>query len=654
LQQRNKNIRTILIYLAILGALAWAVAVQVNRGTPSAAPTKLTTGQFVTAVKEKRVKSVEYKTEDGSLAGEFWQKKADQDAAAADKKLKKFTSTWAGNDAFAEFAQRESFVNYTINNKGQSIWITILSSLLPTVLLIGMMIFFLNQIQGGNRGVMNFGRARAKRNDKEKQKITFADVAGVDEAIAELGEVKDFLSNPARFEELGARIPKGVLLVGPPGTGKTLLARAVAGEADVPFFTISGSDFVEMFVGVGASRVRDLFEQAKAEAPAIIFMDEIDAVGRQRGTGLGGGHDEREQTLNALLVEMDGFEMQDNVILIAATNRPDVLDPALLRPGRFDRQIVVDRPDLKGREAILRIHAKNKPMADDVDLSVIARRTPGFTGADLRNLLNEAALLAARAGKQQIDMTEVEEGIDRVLMGPERKSRLISDDEKRTIAFHESGHAIVGHFLPNSDPVHKVTIIPRGGSLGSTWQLPTEDRFLTTKKEMLDDIAVLLSGRAAEQLTSGDITTGASNDIERASKIAKDMVTRFGMSDRLGPQAFGDQNEAVFLGRDFSNNIDYAEETAAVIDQEIARIVSQGYDRATDILERENALLHTMADKLIEKETLEGDELKALFNSGNGTETPDSAEAQDRAETPEGAEAQDHTETPEDPEHGPR
>lgn len=612
---RNRNIRTIIIYLIVLMVLAWGVSVQMNREGLTKSPTKLTTSQFVAAAKQGRIKSVTYKTEDGSLSGEYWKTTADK---TAKKDPLKFTSAWVGSDKFIDFAQETMPGAYSVNNKGPSIWITILSSLLPIILLAGLMWFFLSQMQGGQRGVMSFGKARARRSDKEKQKVTFADVAGVDEAIQELGEVKDFLSDPARFEKMGARIPKGVLLVGPPGTGKTLLARAVAGEADVPFFTISGSDFVEMFVGVGASRVRDLFEQAKAEAPAIIFMDEIDAVGRQRGTGLGGGHDEREQTLNALLVEMDGFEMSDNVILIAATNRPDVLDPALLRPGRFDRTIVVDRPDLKGREQILGIHAANKPLDSDVDLSVIARRTPGFTGADLRNLLNEAALLAARSGNEKISMHDVEEGIDRVLMGPERRSRLISDDEKRTIAYHESGHAIVGHFLPNADPVHKVTIIPRGGSLGSTWQLPSEDRFLESKKGMLDDIAVLLSGRAAEQLTSDDITTGASNDIERASKIAKSMVTRFGMSEKLGPQAFGEQNEAVFLGRDFSNNADYADETAAVIDQEIARIISDGFARATDILKAEIDLLHRMAKALMDHETLEGDELKELFDSGNG------------------------------------
>ncbi|MCL2680591.1 MAG: ATP-dependent zinc metalloprotease FtsH, partial [Coriobacteriia bacterium] len=388
------------------------------------------------------------------------------------------------------------------------------------------------------------------------------------------------------------------------------------GEADVPYFTISGSDFVEMFVGVGASRVRDLFEQAKAEAPAIIFMDEIDAVGRQRGAGLGGGHDEREQTLNALLVEMDGFEMQDNVILLAATNRPDVLDPALLRPGRFDRQIIVDRPDLKGRAAILAVHAKNKPLADDVDLNVIARRTPGYTGADLQNLLNEAALLAARANKEKIEMIDVEEGIDRVLMGPERKSRLISEGEKLTIAYHEAGHAIVGHYTPHSDPVHKVTIIPRGGSLGATWQLPTEDRFLKSKKEMLDDIAVLLSGRAAEEITSGDVTTGAANDIERATKIAKDMVMRFGMSDVLGPQSFGEEPENVFLGRDFAKGADHGEETAATIDREVARIINEGYERARDILVREHEMLVYMADELMKNETLEGEDLEKVLATG--------------------------------------
>ena len=442
------------------------------------------------------------------------------------------------------------------------------------------MFFFLNQMQGGNSKIMNFGKAKAKRMTRDQPRITFKDVAGADEAIEELQEIKEFLANPGKFQALGAKIPKGVLLVGPPGTGKTLLARAVAGEAAVPFFSISGSDFVEMFVGVGASRVRDLFEQAKAASPCIIFVDEIDAVGRQRGAGLGGGHDEREQTLNQLLVEMDGFDIKDNVILIAATNRPDILDPALLRPGRFDRQVVVDRPDLKGRLGILKIHARGKPLTDEIDLEVLARRTPGFTGADLANLVNEAALLAARHGKKKVDMIELEEGIDRVVAGPERKSRLISEDEKKVIAYHEAGHAIVGHVLPHGDSIHKVTIIPRGRSLGSTWHLPEEEKFLGSKSEMLADLASFLGGRVAEEIAIGDVTTGASNDIERATKLAKQMVMRFGMSEKLGPQTFGEANHEVFLGRDFSANADYSPEVAYEIDKEVARLIDDAYEKA--------------------------------------------------------------------------
>lgn len=607
----NKNLRTVVIYLVILAGLVWMLSGSLN-GQLASAPKELSTGEFVKVAESGLVKSADYRTENGSIEGEYWLTAADK---TGKKDPVKYTSTWAGQDSFTEFAQRYLPGAFSVDNSGPSIWLTLLSSLIPTVLIIAVMFFFINQMQGGNSKVMNFGKARAKKNNKDRQRITFKDVAGADEAIQELEEIKDFLANPGRFQELGAKIPKGVLLVGPPGTGKTLLARAVAGEADVPFFTISGSDFVEMFVGVGASRVRDLFEQAKAESPSIIFVDEIDAVGRQRGAGLGGGHDEREQTLNQLLVEMDGFEHKDNVILIAATNRPDILDPALLRPGRFDRQIVVDRPDLKGREEILRIHARNKPMGEDIDLSVIARRTPGFTGADLGNLLNEAALLAARGGKKIINMSELEEGIDRVVAGPERKSRLISDKEKLTIAYHEAGHALVGHTLPNSDPVHKVTIIPRGRSLGSTWQLPGEDRFLESKSEMIDDIAVLLSGRAAEELMMNDITTGASNDIERATQTAKNMVTRFGMSDKLGPQKFGEANHEVFLGRDFGNNADYGPSTATEIDAEISRLITEGFSNAKSILADKKETLELMAKVLIERETLEGEALMAIFEN---------------------------------------
>ena len=610
MDSKKKNLGITFLYLVILVVLM--VFVWNRLGTTNTQPVKISTGVFVNAAKDGRVKSVEYKPNAGTLSGQFWETTADQKEGT--KSIKKFTSTWAGADSFTTFAQQELTGKFSVNNADNSALWSILGQIAILAIIGGALLFFIFRMQGGNNRMMNFGRARTKLTDPQKQKVTFKDVAGEDEAVAELGEIKDFLSGPERFQALGAKIPKGVLLVGPPGTGKTLLARAVAGEADVPFYSISGSDFVEMFVGVGASRVRDLFEQAKATSPSIIFVDEIDAVGRQRGTGLGGGHDEREQTLNALLVEMDGFEPQDNVIMIAATNRPDVLDPALLRPGRFDRQIVVDRPDLRGREEILKIHAANKPLDPEVDLGVIARRTPGFTGADLQNLLNEAALLAARAGKKKVTQTEIEEGSDRVMMGPERKSRLISDAEKKTIAYHESGHAIVGHRLPNSDPVHKVTIIPRGGSLGSTWSLPTEDRFLQSKAEMLDDIAVLLAGRASEEMAIGDVTTGASNDIERASKMARDMVTRYGMSETLGPRAFGEEGHDVFLGRDLAQRSDYGDETATVIDAETARIIDEGFAKAHKILKKDRDILDLMAQVLIERETLEGDALKAIFD----------------------------------------
>ena len=606
---KAKNLRTVLIYLAILAVVVWLLANSFG-GQLMTQPEELTTGEFIEYAHKGLIKSVEYSVSSGNITGEFWKTEADK--KSEDQELK-FASSWAGADSFTEFAQENLEGVFTIDNADHIIWWSLIGSIIPVIIIVGVMLFFLNQMQGGNKGVMGFGKAKAKRNNQDNEKVTFKDVAGADEAIEELREIKDFLAAPDQYTKMGAKIPKGVLLVGPPGTGKTLLARAVAGEANVPYFTISGSDFVEMFVGVGASRVRDLFEQAKAESPSIIFMDEIDAVGRHRGAGLGGGHDEREQTLNQLLVEMDGFGGHDNVILLAATNRPDILDPALLRPGRFDRQIVVDRPDLKGREQILKIHARNKPLAGNVDLSVLARRTPGFTGADLHNLLNEAALLAARARKDAITMKELEEGIDRVVAGPERRSRLISDKEKYTIAVHEAGHAIVGHRLPNSDPVHKVTIIPRGRSLGSTWSLPGEDRFLESKKEMIDDIAVLLGGRVAEEMIVGDSTTGASNDIERATQIAKNMVTKYGMSDVLGPQKFGQEQGEVFLGRDFTNNADYGEETATRIDNEIKRLISEGFASARNILEEERAKLEMMADALIEFEILDADAVTAMM-----------------------------------------
>jgi len=504
-------------------------------------------------------------------------------------------------------------VHLPVDNQKDSLWVTLLFNFAPFVLIIAVIAFFMNQAQGGGNRVMSFGKARPKIVNKDTPKVTFADVAGVDEAIEELQEIKDFLENPQKFRQMGAKIPKGVLLFGPPGTGKTLLARAVAGEAGVPFFSISGSDFVEMFVGVGASRVRDLFEQAKNSAPAIVFVDEIDAVGRQRGAGLGGGHDEREQTLNQLLVEMDGFDLRQGVILIAATNRPDILDPALLRPGRFDRQIVVDRPDLEGRKAILNVHAKGKPLAKEVNLDVMARRTPGFTGADLANLMNEATLLAARMGRDMVTNHDLDEAVDRVVAGPERKSRIISEKEKLVIAYHEGGHALVSHALPNADPVHKVSIIPRGRALGYTLTLPLEDKYLVTRSELSDELAMLLGGRTAEELIFTDPTTGAQNDIERATKIARSMVTEYGMSDALGPMQFGQHHAEVFLGRDFASQPDYSDEVAAKIDGEVRRLIEWAHGTALDILTTHRTVLDELAQALLEKETLETDEVMAIF-----------------------------------------
>jgi cell division protease FtsH len=502
---------------------------------------------------------------------------------------------------------------YNVKVTKESIFVSLLFSLIP-FLIIGLFLFFmLNQMQGGGSRVMNFGKSKAKLVAKDTPKTTFADVAGADEAIEELQEIKEFLQEPAKFQSVGAKIPKGVLLYGPPGTGKTLLARAVAGEAGVPFYSISGSDFVEMFVGVGASRVRDLFEQAKANAPAIVFIDEIDAVGRHRGAGLGGGHDEREQTLNQLLVEMDGFDVKGGIILIAATNRPDILDPALLRPGRFDRQIVVDRPDLEGRKGILKVHAKGKPFAQDVDLEIIARRTPGFTGADLANVINEAALLTARSGGKLITMAMLEESIDRVMAGPERKTRVMSDKEKKIIAYHEGGHALVGHALPNADPVHKVTILPRGRALGYTLALPTEDKFLTTRSEMMDRLSMLLGGRTAEELVFHEPTTGAADDIDKATQLARNMVTQFGMSERLGARKFGSDSGEVFLGREMGHQRDYSEEIASTIDDEVRRLIESAHDEAWEILVEYRDVLDELVLRLMDKETLSREEVLDVF-----------------------------------------
>ncbi|HXB65112.1 MAG TPA: ATP-dependent zinc metalloprotease FtsH [Solirubrobacteraceae bacterium] len=522
-------------------------------------------------------------------------------------------------------------VPYNTEPTKSSVILSLLVTIGPILLFVFVWIFLLNQIQGGGSKVMSFGKSRAKRLSADSPKITFRDVAGVDEAVEELHEIKEFLENPKKFQALGARIPTGVLLYGPPGTGKTLLARAVAGEAGVPFFSISGSDFVEMFVGVGASRVRDLFEQAKQNSPCIIFMDEIDAVGRHRGAGLGGGHDEREQTLNQLLVEMDGFEAKDNIIMIAATNRPDILDPALLRPGRFDRQIAVDRPDRKGRAKILEVHTRGKPLAKVIDIDALAGQTPGFTGADLSNLINEAALLSARTGKREIGQEELEEGIMRVIAGPEKKTRVMSEKERLITAYHEMGHAIVGHYLEHSDPVHKISVISRGQALGYTISMPQEDRFLTTRAELNDTMAMTLGGRAAEEIVFGEITTGASNDLEKVTATAKQMVMRFGMSEKLGPRVFGHEHSQPFLGREFSTEPDYSDEIAREIDDEVRRIIEAAHQRARDILTEHREYLGSISEVLVKRETLEKEEFAALLEGKSeqevfGSEEPPAPE----------------------------
>jgi cell division protease FtsH len=509
---------------------------------------------------------------------------------------------------------------YNIDATSTSEWPSLLISILPFIIFFGLWFLVMNNLQGGGTKVMSFGKSRAKRLSADSPKITFRDVAGVDEAVEELYEIKDFLENPKKFQALGARIPTGVLLYGPPGTGKTLLARAVAGEAGVPFFSISGSDFVEMFVGVGASRVRDLFEQAKQNSPCIIFMDEIDAVGRHRGAGLGGGHDEREQTLNQLLVEMDGFEAKDNIIMIAATNRPDILDPALLRPGRFDRQIAVDRPDRKGRAKILEVHTRGKPLAKSIDIDALAGQTPGFTGADLSNLINEAALFAARGGKREITQVELEEGILRVVAGPEKKTRVMSERERAITAYHEMGHAIVGHYLEFADPVHKISVVSRGRALGYTISMPSEDRFLTTRAELLDTMAMTLGGRAAEEIVFGEITTGASNDLEKVTATAKQMVMRFGMSEKLGPRVFGHDHGQPFLGREFSTEPDYSDEIALQIDDEVRRIIEGAHTRATKLLIDHRERLDTISDILLRRETIEKEQFEALVSGASEEE----------------------------------
>ncbi|WP_243292559.1 ATP-dependent zinc metalloprotease FtsH [Bacillus sp. FJAT-47783] len=530
-----------------------------------------------------------------------------------------FLTYISGDDALAQVnkAANENRTDLTyVQAEDTNGWVAFFTSIIPFVIIIFLFFFLLNQAQGGGSRVMNFGKSKAKLYNEEKKKVKFKDVAGADEEKAELVEVVEFLKDPRKFSELGARIPKGVLLVGPPGTGKTLLARAVAGEAGVPFFSISGSDFVEMFVGVGASRVRDLFENAKKNAPCIIFIDEIDAVGRQRGAGLGGGHDEREQTLNQLLVEMDGFSANEGIIIIAATNRPDILDPALLRPGRFDRQITVDRPDVNGREAVLKVHARNKPLDESVNLKSIAMRTPGFSGADLENLLNEAALVAARQNKKKVDMTDIDEATDRVIAGPAKKSRVISEKERNIVAYHEAGHTIIGLVLDEAEMVHKVTIVPRGQAGGYAVMLPKEDRYFMTKPELLDKITGLLGGRVAEEITFGEVSTGAHNDFQRATGIARRMVTEFGMSDKLGPLQFGSTQSQVFLGRDIQNEQNYSDAIAYEIDLEIQRIIKDCYERAKTILTENNEKLELVAKTLLEVETLDADQIKHLVEKG--------------------------------------
>jgi cell division protease FtsH len=569
---------------------------------------EITTGEFLDAVQEGRIESVLILTRSLEARGRYEGSSA---PTGQHDFVAKYPEGYEGQ--LAEMLEDRG-VQYDTDHEPPGPW-SVLVGMLPWLLLIGFMIFIFMQMQRSGNRIMQFGKTRAKMVKKDNPDVTFEDVAGLEEAIEELGEIRDFLADADKFRAMGAKIPKGVLLFGPPGTGKTLLAKAVAGEAGRPFFSISGSDFVEMFVGVGASRVRDLFEQAKQNSPAIIFIDEIDAVGRHRGAGLGGGHDEREQTLNQLLVELDGFDTNTGVIVIAATNRPDILDPALLRPGRFDRQIVIDAPDIKGREAILKVHSRGKPLKPEIDLEVLARRTPGFTGADLANLINEAALLSARKNKDEVGMEELEEAIDRVIAGPERKARVMSEDDKRLIAFHETGHALVGWALPMADPVHKVTIVARGRSLGHTLALPTRDKYLIKRSELLDQLAMLLGGRSAEELIYADPTTGAANDIEKATALARRMVMEYGMSDELGPMQYGKHEGEVFLGRDYARQPDYSDQLAADIDSEVRKLIRVAHAEARQILDAHRPAMDRMVEALMENETLDVEDIeKVLFD----------------------------------------
>ena len=632
--------KNIVLYLLIIAA--FVIAIDAFSGQ-SANKSELSYTGFIQQVQQKKVESVTI-TNDHGIKG----------------KLKNGTE-------FNSYAPTDETLIKTLQDNGVEItaappeqpawWMSLLGSAIPIIILVVLFFFIMQQTQGGGGRVMNFGKSRAKLMGEGNVKVSFKDVAGAEEAKQELEEVVEFLKDPGKFTTIGAKIPKGVLLAGPPGTGKTLLAKAVAGEAGVPFFTISGSDFVEMFVGVGASRVRDLFTQAKKNAPCIIFIDEIDAVGRQRGAGLGGGHDEREQTLNQLLVEMDGFGANEGIITIAATNRPDILDPALLRPGRFDRQVIVGRPDLRGREAILKVHARNKPLADDVDLKTIAKKTPGFTGADLNNLLNEAALLAARLNKKVITMAEVEEASEKVSMGPERRSHIVSEKDRKLTAYHESGHAIVAHLLPHADPVHKVTIIPRGAAGGYTMMLPTEEQNYKTKSQLLADIRVALGGRIAEALILDEISTGASGDLQSVTNTARAMVTRWGMSDELGPIVFGEQQEQVFLGKNLGHERNYSEEIAAKIDSEIHRIVEEAYKDVTKLLSENEKFLHDMANALLEEETIDSKAVDNLYKYGT-TKAPEVEEPKEALEAagivvPEVVEAKENPATVDAPSETP-
>jgi cell division protease FtsH len=596
----------------VLAVLAVVVLMQVV-GSSGGFKT-VDTGQVVQAIDQNKVKSAELTTGDDQIVK--LELKSGAKVAGSDKVKASYIDNQGVDLAQklqSKFEQKKIPKGYTVAPQQQNPFVGMLLSFLPFVLIIVVFLFLMNQMQGGGSRVMNFGKSKAKLITKDTPKTTFSDVAGADEACEELQEIKEFLQEPAKFQAVGAKIPKGVLLYGPPGTGKTLLARAVAGEAGVPFYSISGSDFVEMFVGVGASRVRDLFEQAKANAPAIVFVDEIDAVGRHRGAGMGGGHDEREQTLNQLLVEMDGFDVKGGVILIAATNRPDILDPALLRPGRFDRQIAVDRPDMQGRKEILQVHQKGKPMAPDVDLGAVARRTPGFTGADLSNVLNEAALLTARGDKKLIDNHYLDEAIDRVVAGPQKRTRIMSDKEKKITAYHEGGHALVAAASPNSDPVHKITILSRGRALGYTMVLPDEDKYSTTRNEMLDQLAYMLGGRAAEELVFHDPTTGAANDIEKATATARAMVTQYGMTERLGAIKFGSETSEPFLGKEMGHQRDYSEEVAGLVDEEVKQLIETAHNEAWEILVENRDVLDNLVLSLLEKETLGKEEIAEVF-----------------------------------------